>query len=170
MTNLIVTAFKDGTVIRMSTKTPGWATIMVVTEELTVAKGGLLVKNSRNGFLKAEVAQIEALNPVAGADLNALFKARNIAPQKMVIVESLVPSYEGQQAKIHPKTNAPILSVNGEPIYYETAIIAASDPRGDTRIPSQKSVDIAAEAVAPNAALAAAMPAEVAAPAAPVGP
>jgi hypothetical protein len=125
MEKLIVSKFKDGSVINKS-KTEGVVFLRVVTEgktELTDS-GILLETKGRGTTMRMQQAMYDKYKAqlAEGADVNALLSSLGVAPKKIIKVETVTPQYEGHTAKINPTTKVVCLSAQGQPIYYNTKL------------------------------------------------
>jgi hypothetical protein len=139
MKTLTVIAFKDGAVIRKSTKKAGWASVMVMETSLTITNG-IIDQKKRLGFLRAKEELINALAPKQGEDLNHKFLALGGKAMKVRVIESITPQFEGQRQKLNPTTKAVIKDLNGNPIYFSTEVVEDSEENHDVRILAEKSV------------------------------
>lgn len=143
---LIVTKFKDGSVIRQSTSNPLWGSIMLATSRVSLSNGILNTQNLR-GFVRGTLEQLEALNLSAGMDFSASVQASRI-----IIQETIAPAYDGHEPKQYPDTHKTlagqvIVDVEGNAIYRDLAVVADSDPRQDVLVLSSTA---ASEEVTPS--------------------
>ena len=133
MSELRVAPFKDGQIIKPSTKKEGWGTAMVIGETVKF-NNGIMNVTKRIGFLRAPIAHIEALGLAAGDDLNAKLKSLGSDQVKIVRKESLTPFFEGQEAKKNPKTEAVIKDAQGNPIYMQDSLVGLASGEEDELI------------------------------------
>lgn len=118
----------EGVIVR-NTK-PGkekYGSIMFESKTLTLGTGFANVQK-RVAFLNGEIATLQQVvknfNLKAGSPLEGF---------KIVVTESLTPSYEGHQPKINP-TTAEIMTKNGLPIYRDTRLVEEGSAIVDTLI------------------------------------
>lgn len=130
MRKLIVSAFKDGSLVRPSKSKPQFATIMVIESTTGVNKDGFLNTQKRVGFIRGKAADLATLDVKAGDNINEIFAKKNIPLVKIIRREYETAQYEGQQAKINPTTKVAVL-YKGAPVFMEDIVVPASDPRED---------------------------------------
>lgn len=117
MGKLIVKSNKNtGSVITPSENNPDWGSIMI-SEETFVVNGGIINRQSRNAFFRAELTTLNAMSLKDGQE----FPIQG----KLVHHEATTPFYEGQAPKKAGKDGG-VLLFNGMPIYRET--VFTSDP------------------------------------------
>ena len=112
MNKLIVALFKDGSLIRKSTKKEGWGTVMVIGETITF-NSGIMNVSKRIGFLRAPIEQLEALGLTEGQDINTKLSSLGADGVKIVRKESLEPFFEGQEPKKNPTSGEVIKDAAG---------------------------------------------------------
>lgn len=139
MSKLEIAKFKDGSVLKIN-EAGTHASIMVI-EEAEVFNNGYYSTAKRCAFLRGEKKLMEQLGAKEGADLNSL---TNVT-LKIIRRESTAPFYEGQKHKINPSDDSPVLTAEGEHIYFEDVLVPAGSDEGDTFVSSAK-VEAAAEA------------------------
>jgi hypothetical protein len=135
MNKLEVIKFKDGSVIRKSTKKEGWGTVMVAQRSYGF-NNGVLNETVRIGFMRAPLAQLEGLVLVAGQDLNAKLSSLGHGGANIVRKESTTPFFEGQTPKINPKTKEVIKDIAGNPIYMQDTLCDLAKGEKDELISS----------------------------------
>lgn len=135
MNKLIVSKFNDGTIIRKSTKKEGWGTAMVIQTTVKF-NNGILNEQKRIGFLRAPLAQLEALGLREGQDLNSVLKGMGHGGAKIVRKESITPFFEGQTPKINPQSEAVVKDEAGNPIYMQDTLVDIASGDEDELIKS----------------------------------
>ena len=150
MSKLIVTAFKDGSLIRVGSN-PEFGTMMVAQSATNINAGGFLETRTLLGFVKDKVESLKALNLSEGSDFNAKLEALGGSPCRVIVQESNTPHYEGQSPKINPESKEVILDANDAPIYYDTKIVAQGSNEQDVKIASKGSAQAQAEEVVEEA-------------------
>ncbi len=111
MSKLIVKSNPNtGLVINVSEKTPNWGSVMVA-EDSFVINGGIINKQTRTAFFRAELATLNAMNLAAGSEFPI--------EGKLIHREATAPFYKGQKPKTQGKDGG-VLLYNGIPIYRET--------------------------------------------------
>lgn len=135
MNKLEVIKFKDGSVIRKSTKKEGWGTIMVAQRSYGF-NNGILNETTRIGFMRAPLPQLEALGLSAGQDLNAKLGSLGHGGAKIVRKESVTAFFEGQQPKINPKTKEVIKDAAGNPIFMQDTLVDIAKGEEDVLVSS----------------------------------
>ena len=117
MGKLIVKSNKNtGLVITPSENNAEWGSIMI-SEETFVVNGGIINRQSRNAFFRAELTTLNAMSLKDGQEFPI--------EGKLVNHEATTPFYEGQAPKKAGKDGG-VLLFNGLPIYRET--VFTSDP------------------------------------------
>jgi len=117
MGKLIVKSNKNtGSVITPSENNADWGSIMI-SEETFVVNGGIINRQSRNAFFRAELTTLNAMSLKDGQEFPI--------DGKLVHHEATTPFYEGHAPKKAGKDGG-VLLFNGMPIYRET--VFTSDP------------------------------------------
>lgn len=117
MGKLIVKSNKNtGSVITPSENNADWGSIMI-SEETFVVNGGIINRQSRNAFFRAELTTLNAMSLKDGQEFPI--------DGKLVHHEATTPFYVGQDPKKAGKDGG-VLLFNGMPIYRET--VFTSDP------------------------------------------
>lgn len=145
MNKLEVIKFKDGSTIRKSTKKEGWGTVMVAQRSISF-NNGILNEVTRVGFMRAPLAQLEALGLVAGQDLNAKLQSLGHGGARIIRKEQTTPFFEGQTPKINPKTKEVIKDTAGNPIFMQDTLVDIAKGEEDVLVSS-----VAATVAAPAA-------------------
>lgn len=123
MKTLIVSEFKDGTIVRPSKTKPGFATIMVIETSVKMSNG-FLNNSKRVGFVRGKAEDLAALAVKKGDNLNQIFAAKQYPMVKIIRQERAgTPWFDGQPAKINPQTKAPVLH-NGIPVYMQDVVVS----------------------------------------------
>jgi|SRR6218665_128671 len=135
MKKLIVSKFKDGTIVRPSATKPGFATIMVIETSARMSNG-FLNNSKRVAFVRGKKEDLEALAVKEGDNLNTIFANKQYPLVKIIRQESTTPWFEGQQAKINPQTKVAIL-YNGAPVFMQDVVVADVEAHQDDLLPIQ---------------------------------
>ena len=114
---LVVSKFKDGSIVRPSETNPEIGSIQIKDTSIKLGVNGFVQKNNRSAFIRGNIKDLTALNLKDGQDLSSVF-----GNKKMVVKESTTPFYPGQNPKINPQTSDLIKS-KGACIYSETIIV-----------------------------------------------
>lgn len=125
---LVVTAFKDGSIIRQSVSNPEFGSIQVKDNGLKLNNGFLQVNNSP-AFIRGKVEDLKKMNLKAGTNL-----ATVLGEQKIVIKESTTPFFDRQNPKVNPTTGA-IVTHKGSPVFRQTELVQANAEVCDTLLP-----------------------------------
>lgn len=118
MTKLIVIPFKSGQLMKDSTKSEGWATMLVMEESITI-NNGILNHRKRVAAIRDKKENLEKLGLKAGDDFNALL-GKNC---RVAYIETTEPQYEGHQPKVNPRTKEVIKDAAGKPIYLSAKVV-----------------------------------------------
>lgn len=111
MSKLIVKSNPNtGLVITVSEKNPAWGSVRIESTEFVI-NGGIINKQARSAFFRAELATLNAMNLMAESEFPIA--------GKLVHHEATTPFYEGQKPKTQGKDGG-VLLYNGLPIYRET--------------------------------------------------
>lgn len=145
MQKLIVTKFKDGQLIRKSTKKEGWGTMMVIETKFKF-NNGIPNEIKRVAFLRGEIAKLQAFGLKEGDDLNATLSSLGHCGVKIVRKESTTPFFEGQQPKINPQNKAVVKDSAGNPIYLQDSIVDNTSAEEDELLESVSTASVVAEA------------------------
>ncbi len=127
---LIVTKFKDGSLIRQKAGSER-AGVLLTTTSL-VNNNGSYWEQKRVAVLRLPVSMAKAMDTTEGADLNISLQALGLGAHKIILVESFKPFYEGQEPKRRGK-DGEIITVNGMPVYQEYQCVPVSHS-GDIRV------------------------------------
>jgi len=133
MSQLRIAEFKDGSIIKASTKNPLWGTAMVIGESVTF-NNGIMNVSKRIGFLRAPIAQLEALGLARDLDLNAKLTALGADTVKIVRQESITPFFEGQSPKINPTSQEVIKDHAGNPIFMQDVLVNTGSGESDSLV------------------------------------
>jgi hypothetical protein len=147
MKNLKLITFKDGSLTKQSSKTPDVCFFRVETSQMVMSNNALL-ENKVSATVRMKKDLFAALALTAGANLNEAFAKVGVGAHKIIVAESVTPAYEGQSAKINPTTKATILSATGQPIYYNTSVVADVDSNVSVIIPTGAGIAVSASAEA----------------------
>lgn len=113
---LIVTAFKDSSIVRRSVTNPDFGSIQVKDNSMKLVNG-FLTKNNSPAFIRGKYDDLQAMNLKNGQNL-----ATVLGNKKLIVKEQTTPFYEGQQPKVNPTSGA-IVTSNGNPIYRQTELV-----------------------------------------------
>jgi hypothetical protein len=112
-----------------------WDAVTVLKDIATVQtinKKNFLVEEKRVAWFKGNLAQIESF-----VKTNALREGSAFPmPSKLVVEESTIPFYTGQEPKINPQTKE-IITFEGKAVYRNTVIV----PLGDSKVDSKLEMD-----------------------------
>lgn len=111
MNNTVKVTAKDGKVVIPSTNKPDYGYIRVETTQTSMENGFVSTKKA-SALIRGKVEELKALNFKEGQSLSG----------KIFHKES-TESYDGQEAKINPKTGE-VITHNGMPIYRESFFTA----------------------------------------------
>ena len=123
---LVVSKFKDNSIVRQSVSNPEFGSIMVKDNGVKLVNG-FLNKNNNVAFIRGKHEELKKLDLKEGMDISTLF-----GNQKMVVKESTKEFFVGQEPKKNPKTNEICVTTDGEPIYRVTEIVDINSPVTDT--------------------------------------
>lgn len=127
---LIVTLFKDGSVIRQ--KAGSDRAGVLLTSVALVNNAGSFWEQKRVAVLRLPAGMAKELNPTEGADLNSALISMGVGAHKIILVESFTPFYPGQDPK-RKGANGDIITVNNMPVYQEYQCVPVSH-KGDSRV------------------------------------
>ena len=122
---LVVSKFKDNSIVRQSVSNPEFGSIMVKDNGVKLVNG-FLNKNNNVAFIRGKHEELKKLDLKEGMDISSLF-----GNQKMVVKESTKEFFVGQEPKKNPKTNEICVTTDGEPIYRVTEIVDINSPVTD---------------------------------------
>lgn len=125
MRKLIVITFKGedgakGPLMKDSTTSEGWATMLVMEESITI-NNGILNHRKRVGAIRDKKENLLALGLKEGDDLNAVLGKEH----RITYFETVEPQYEGQQPKVNPRNQEVIKNSAGQPIYLSAKVTEA---------------------------------------------
>ena len=126
---LVITAYKDGNIVRQSENNPEIGSIMVKDNSLKLIDG-FISKNNTPAFIRGNLKDLQSLGLKNGEDVASKF-----GNKKIVIKERTTPFYEGQQQKINPKSGEIVLS-NGSPVYRLSEVVDSTSPETDELLKS----------------------------------
>ena len=132
MKAIVTLAKGHSDVVMVSANNPDAASVMLVTETMTVNDQGFLQTEKRVGMFKGETAKIKALGLKAGDNFS-----EKVTPVKLVVKESHEPFYPRQQPKINPQTKQVITSA-GAPVYRQTLVVSESSAEVDARLATDR--------------------------------
>ena len=148
MKNLTVIPFKDASLTKQSSKTPDVCFFRVETSQMVMSNNAL-IENKISATVRMKKDLFAKLGLTAGANLNEAFAKVGVPAHKIIVNETITPAYEGQSAKINPSTKEVMVSTTGQPIYYNTSVVADVDSNVSVIIPTGKvTVTASAEALA----------------------
>lgn len=127
--SIVVTAYKDGNIVRQSENNPEIGSIMVKDNSLKLIDG-FISKNNTPAFIRGNLKDLQSLNLKNGEDVASKF-----GNKKIVIKERTTPFYEGQQQKINPKSGEIVLS-NGSPVYRLSEVVDSTSTETDELLKS----------------------------------
>lgn len=127
---LIVTKFKDGSLIRQKAGSER-AGVLLTTTSL-VNNNGSYWEQKRVAVLRLPASMAKAMDTTEGADLNISLQALGLGAHKIILVESFKAFYEGQEPKRRGK-DGEIITVNGAPVYQEYQVVPVGH-NGDSRV------------------------------------
>lgn len=125
-------------VVKKSTRKPGWGSVAVMLTILTISNG-IINSKKRIGFVRAQLPQLDLLALQEGQDFNARMLELGGKAHKIVVKETTVPQYEGHKAKINPTTKAVMKALDGSPIFYATEVVEDNEANQDSFITAQAS-------------------------------
>jgi len=121
MSKVKVVAFKDGSVLKQNERKPSKGFFRVMSSERTFANGNVNV-SKRYATVSIKMTDGEDMELFVGKELDG----------RIVASESTTPAYEGQEPKRAGGADAPICTLDGQPIYRSTSLESAS--KADTLI------------------------------------
>jgi hypothetical protein len=131
MRKLTVIRFKpavegqQGELIKKSTTKPEWGSMLVMETILTI-NNGIINPRKRVAAIRAKLVELDALNLKEGDDFNKKLAELGGKEHRIVYTEATAPQYEGQKAKVNPKTSEVIKDIHGAPIYLSASVQLAS--------------------------------------------
>lgn len=134
---LIVTKFKDDSVIKVNQDKPEYGSICVKSDTFSNTNG-FLNRESRTGFVAGKVKDLEALGIKEGMDLSVVLGA-----MKIVYLESTVKEDEGYRELVNPQSNEIVTTPEGEVVYRKVLVVAENSDICDKKL-SHLSVKAAA--------------------------
>jgi hypothetical protein len=87
-------------------------------------------------FMSGRVSDLENIVKVFDLKIGDDF-SKKAQPSRIIVKESITPFYEGQKPKINPETSEIILH-NGQEVYRDTDLVAASSQETDQKLSSDK--------------------------------
>lgn len=146
MQKLIVTKFKDGQLIRKSTKKEGWGTMMIIETKFKF-NNGIPNEIKRVAFLRGEISKlVKDFGLKEGDDLNAKLASLGHCGVKIVRKESTTPFFVGQQPKINPQNKEVVKDTAGNPIYLQDSIVDNTSAEEDELLAGVSTASVIAEA------------------------
>ena len=119
-------------VVMVSVNNPESASIMLVSETMSVNDQGFLTTDKKVGLFKGETAKIKALGLKAGDNFS-----EKAFPVRLVVKESHEPFYPGQTPKINPQTKETVTS-QGAPVYRQTLVVSETSAEVDAKLLTDK--------------------------------
>lgn len=137
MSTVKVTANDKGQVVIPSVNNPEFGYIRVEQTSSSM-EGGWLRKSTKSALIRGKVADLNDLGYTAGKSIAG----------KIIIKESHVAAFEGQDCKINPTTKAPVLS-GGQKVYRDA--FYTSDLNAQDVLLASDTVAVSAPAMKLNA-------------------
>ena len=130
---LTIKTFKDESLIRQG-EDKSRASILVKNTKLEFNGSGAVWERSRLAVWRVPFSLADGLNLVEGKDLNKLASAKGYPALKIIMAESIVPFYTGQEPKTRGEGGEVIKDDNGAPIYQEYNVVRDSDEFKDVKV------------------------------------
>ena len=131
---LIVSKFKDGSVVRKSNSENGIGSIQVKDNSLKLNEDGFVSRSNRSAFIRGDFETLNSLGLKDGQDISSVF-----GNKKMIVKQSTEKFYATQNPKINPKTAEIIRDVNNNPIYEECRIVDINSQESDVILKRKES-------------------------------
>lgn len=121
-------------VIAVNPNNTDFGSIMLSQTAFSVNDSGFMNQERRVSFISGEVAKLEAFVDAYKLAPGCDYSKATGTPWKLVIKEQTTPFFEGQTAKINPKTNEELCTEDGEPIYRKVVLATEASGEADVHV------------------------------------